>query len=389
MSPAKQSPLLLSRALLFQALATALALAWVSAANLEFLSGDPLEYFRRMEAIFSGGAPYIDTAFEHFPLMLLPMGLAWIVGGFAGPLVFRVVWVVLTSWAILLTTWLLALNGRQRNEPLAWRWVAVSLPMLPLVIFRTEPWVVLPVVAGIGAILVGQPRRAGLLAVLGTAAKGWPALLNLALWRRGWKRAAVFSALASVALVSLVVRLPGFRTGRAFQGMHSESVGGAIWGLAGSVFPIDVLLESSAGAIYINAPPYLAVPGAIVAAAIVLLALQSWRKDSASPSMAGLAATGASASALLLVSPLQSSQFVYWLLPFVVVVGNRRARGMAFLAGLLATVSVVTFEALEGLNPIWFAVVLLRHCLIAAIGYQLVSSGTRQSNLYLNRPVDL
>lgn len=46
------------------------------------LAGDADPYRQRMVELFSGKLPYLDFPFEHLPLMIIPMSLAWVLGGF-------------------------------------------------------------------------------------------------------------------------------------------------------------------------------------------------------------------------------------------------------------------------------------------------------------------
>ena len=47
------------------------------------LAGDAVNYRERMISLFAGQMPYRDFAFEHQPLMVVPMAVAWLAGGFS------------------------------------------------------------------------------------------------------------------------------------------------------------------------------------------------------------------------------------------------------------------------------------------------------------------
>lgn len=378
--------------ILVEALLIVVSLSIVVSAELGYIAGDPLVYVARMDEVVGGGIPYLEVPFEHFPFMLLPMAMAWAIGGFVSAQAFRVVWVMLTSVVILLIARTMMAIGRHLGDELLARWVIVSAPLLPLVVFRTEPWVVLIAVWSVQSMIAQRPGRSVVLSTLGVFAKGWPAVLNLGLWVRGWRKAATGGFVMASLVLGLMLLLPGFMRARWFEGLHSESTGGAIWLLLGSIYDWRVELMSDAGAMYVNAPSYLVLPGILGGVAIGLKASTRLRRHR-DDVRAVLSLLGAFVAAFLLLSPLQSSQFIYWLIPFIVLGSkSNTTHVLALLLGLLATLSTAGFGLLQDLNIWWILMVAIRHGLIAAVGWRLAgadlvvkSRGSSASHGYVSK----
>ncbi len=359
----------LLRILMFQAGTIALSIWLVGALELDYVAGDPLIYYERTDALFAGLLPYSDEAFEHLPMMLVPMALTWLVGGSLGPFVFRGLWVLLTSLVVLLTTFLYWKYDTRTHGSSALTWAILSAPILPLVVFRTEPWVVLPVVVGILAIIEGRRTSAVVSSVTGALAKGWPVLLAAGMLVRGWRRSAALTVGLSLLTVGSVVALPGFVGAREFQGLHTESTGGALWGLVSALAGLHSGVFVSAGAAYLSTPAAMILPGVLIAGAITGRLLVGPRPQSPILVCCALVA------ATLVAVPLNSTQFIYWLLPFLVF-ADSPSRVLAAIAAVLAMASLVAFDSLLVGEWWWFGSVVTRQILIATIGWRAASGAS-------------
>lgn len=344
------------RLLLLIAGVMVLSIWLVGALNLDYFAGDPLVYYERTAELFSGVTPYLEGEFEHLPLMLVPMLGAWALGGSSGPMEFRGAWVLLTAVAILgLGVMFRVIDTDRRGT--AVRWLIVSSPLMPLVLFRTEPWLLLPVVFAILSFLRGNRIGAGLGTLSGVLAKGWPLLFVWWAWSRRWRTWVVAVASVSVAALAAVALTPGFSSGRAFDGLHSESFGGALSGLVESVRGTGPRVFVAAGAVYVDAPSWVALVGVV---GLAIIAWHLWRvgraRDEAMPLVLGALLAGA-----MLALPLQSTQFLWWLAPFVAF-----TRRISTLVGYMAictagAIGLATFEAVFSGSALWFGLVVVRN----------------------------
>lgn len=334
----------------------------------DWVVGDPLTYFARMDSVFRDGQiPYLEAEFEHLPLMLIPMSLVWLVGGSVGPFVFRGLWALASMLALTLTAFSMSRLGREIRQPrLDRKWLALMVPLIPVALFRTEPWVVLPAVLALVAAERDIGSRAGLWTAVGTVGKGWPALIAVAAWLRGRSRWPLIALATGVFLVVPVLLSPGFGAARDFQGVHSETLGGGLAGLLQSVGGGGVDILESAGAAYVQASSWWLLPGLLAGVAIAARALVGVNRE------AGLLPlTGSLVAALMLASPLQSTQFLIWLVPFLAAARSYKVRWMGFFMGALGLAMLVGFEGLLAGETAWFLGVVLRNALLIACGWGL------------------
>jgi hypothetical protein len=290
------------------------------------------------ESVLNGEVPYLDFPFEHLPSMLIPVvGLGWLsqITGVS-------LWLV---WPMAMTAVFAAtavlVDRIDTERPAGFLFIVVSLPLLPLALFRLEPWVVLIATGAIVAFLAGRNAVGAGLTVLGSLAKGWPIAISALPWKLGQKSVAVLTAAgAGVGLVAVLIQ-EGFRTGRDFEGIHTETVVGSLLLLArhGSGVAIDTF--GSAGARYVSAPTWAlalnAIPGLVVLA-IAAFVLRRPLTRRAIVSVVGLTVLG-----ILLVSPLFSTQFLVWLAPFVAGLSSRN-RWLYAISGMFALASVAVFD---------------------------------------------
>lgn len=290
------------------------------------------------ESVFGGATPYVDFTFEHLPAMLIPiLGLGWLsdLSGLSP----YFVWPMAMTGLFTLTAVLV--DGISPQRPAGFSFVAVSLPLLPLALFRLEPWVVLLAVGAIVAFLSTRNVAGIALAILGSMAKGWPIVVSILPWKVGHRKVAVIAATGSGLALLAVLTQEGFRSGRAFDGIHSETVVGGFLLFTRHLSGAALDTFGSAGAHYVGAPTWAvivnAIPGLVVLTIVGVL-LKRPMSTQTTVSVIGLSVLG-----IILVSPLFSTQFLVWLAPFVAALSTRN-RVLYVLAGAFAFGSIAIFE---------------------------------------------
>lgn len=312
-------------------------------------SGDPRAYAEHMERMFDGQLPYVDFDFEHLPLAIAPMAAAQATTELTG-IPFAYPFMLLMLAAVYLTGALVVRIGTAIGvDDAGMRYVVIVAPMLLIAPFRIDA---LSVLLAVAAVFFAIQQREGwslAAAAGGVLAKGWPVVLAGADWWR--HRRVQAAALVGFSVVTVIVMssLPGFRAGRDFVGVHEETLSGTlvlVWRLAtGQAAGI----VDSAGSLYVDTGTWalllnLAVGGAIGVAAITAMRRPfTWR--------GGIALTGVLTYAVLLASPLLSTQFVLWPIPFVALVGSARSRWLLTGAAVLSV----------ALTAIWFPFQLWWH----------------------------
>lgn len=320
------------------------------------IAGDPPIYLERMEAIEAGGIPYADPVFEHLPVMLVPMYAARILSGFGGEFAYTVVFSLLMAGAVAATATVLDRSSAGSGG----RFLVLSAPLLPLVVFRNDPVAVIAaVVAFVGASAASR-RWAG---VAGVLAKGWPVALVPIGWRRGERRTAVWWGVAG-AVAAGIMLLPGFRGTQESGGLHAETVGGSLVGLVRALTGADPGVEWTT-AVYLDAPAVAYVVGPVVAA---ILVVRSLRRRTGEGVPAWAVAAGLTA-AVILASPLFSAQYVFWLLPFFALDPERRWTLSIVSLSTLSLVPVLWFDAQLSGASWWWGAVLLRNALLVALAW--------------------
>jgi hypothetical protein len=336
------------------------------AVNPEALGGDPAIYRDRMAELFAGQIPYVDAAFEHLPVAAVPMALAWVLGGAASPWTYTIVFATLMLGCLLATALLLDTVGRRSGlGPAGKRWVVLSLPVLPLVLFRYEPWVVLLVAAALAAGVTGRHRATALLQWLAIGVKGWPVVLAAGDWLKGHRARAFLAALVTAACAGLLLALPGFRAARAFRGIHTDTLAGGVLTLTRWMAGEPVGRFDAAGAIYVDAPGWTLLVGLNVGVAVAALALL--RVNTPLTREAGYALSGALVAALLLASPLFSPQFILWLTPFVALHRQPRVHVLGFVSVALTGVFMLGWHPLYEGNLWWLPLVSLRNAALLGL----------------------
>ena len=281
------------------------------------IAGDPTLYGEIADAILGGAVPYIDVTVEHLPVLLVPILAVGVAAGLAG-LAYAALWPLVTIGAVIASV---ALAGRLPYRDYQWNYTLAILPMLPLVIYRLEIFVVLLALAALGAFAAERATAGTVWTMLGGLAKGWPLVMLVIPLRRGRARLALGGLVIAVAILGTIAVLPGFREGRAFSGIHTETIVGNILLVARHAMGDDLGLIGAAGATYLEAPGAAVVANAALGLLVGLVALRhafATRDVRRLIAIAGLATI-----AVMLLSPLFSAQFVFWLAPFVPLMSVR------------------------------------------------------------------
>ncbi|GMR02139.1 MAG: hypothetical protein BMS9Abin20_0466 [Acidimicrobiia bacterium] len=310
------------------------------------IAGDPAIYGEMADAILGGAIPYVDVTVEHLPVLLVPILFV----GILVPLTsvsYTGLWVLVTIGFVLITV---ALADRiTLVENYQRRFTLVVLPMLPLVIFRLEIYVVLLAILAIGAFAASHYRTGSIWTLLGIVAKGWPiALVGIPL-RRKHTALAIAVVGISVAALGIVLSLPGFQQGRSFEGIHSETIVGNIILIYRHLTGRDLGLIGVAGATYVSAPAVAVVANALIALPIIAIAIRTTFRTKRMDLLVGAAGLGV--AGIIALSPLFSAQFMFWLVPFVALL-SKRGRSAYVVAATLSTALVAFWNPFEA----WWAI---------------------------------
>ena len=187
-------------------------------------------YARWAQILQDGTFPVGDQMWQYPPLI----GPVLALGAAIPPT--PEVGLMLVMLAFDVATFVVLMNacGRTGRTEAAWAWVLAGLAVGPVWLTRFD---VIPALFAVLALLsVNRPLRAGLWMGIGAMLKVWPALLLLAVPRRGLLRALIGFAATSVALlVVLMASMPGatsFAGEQRSRGLQLESVPAWIFLLA-------------------------------------------------------------------------------------------------------------------------------------------------------------
>lgn len=323
------------------------------------IAGDPSLYAEIADAILDGAVPYIDVTVEHLPVMLVPILGIGALSDVAG-LDYAALWPLVTIAAVIGCVSLAGSVGLAERYQA--RFAVAVVPMLPLIIYRLEVFVVLPVLA---ALIAYERRRnvsGSAWTLAGTLAKGWPIVLYALPFRRGAVRVAAAGIAVSVSALAIVATLPGFREGRAFTGIHAETIVGNLLLVLRHATGADLGLISTAGATYVEAPAIAVLLNAGIGVAFGALALIALVRTTDLTALVRI--TGLATLAIILASPLFSAQFVFWLTPFVPLLALS-GRRVAFVTATLSMLVAAFWNPFEA----WWAIeVAARNAAVVVLG---------------------
>lgn len=338
--------------------------------TMSVLSDDPWTYLERWEEIRSGDTPYTDMTFEHLPLTLLMLVLAGVVADFFD---IRYVTVFTSITAVLAfgtayAVYRIGLNLGDRRAVA--RLIILMTPLLPLVLFRTD---LVPVMFAAFAMLAwisGRGSQGTASAMAGILAKGWPVLLAVSEWWRGRRVRAVVLSVFCLGLAVFLMLLPGFQSGRAFSGIHQETVLGSLMLFWRHVTGADLGIIYEAGAIYLKASSWELVANLAIGAVLGLWALTGMRRSNFNWRGAHVLASALTLS-LVVGSPLLSPQFLVWPVAFLALVAGRRVLILSTAVSGL-TIFLIGFWANEA--AWWSALLVVRNVMLVALAFVVARS---------------
>lgn len=340
------------------------------------LAGDALNYRDRMVELFSGKVPYYQFPFEHLPVMIVPMAVAWLLGGSIDPRTYAFALAGVSTLVVIAT----GLVVRRTEESLGFdgltvRWVILTIPLLPFLLFRNDSFVVFLALLGILLASLGKTLHSAWVLCLAIFAKGWPGLWAPTEWKRGNKRVAATLLVASAGSLAIVLS-PALQAAQDRRGLHTETLGGSLVGLWRSVQGSDLRLELST-AVYIDAPFWLIACNVLVGGLIAFSAIQVSPRPFV---WAGRwALMGAMTLALIVASPLFSTQYVAWVAPFAAI--DRRATTLMLPVNAIGLILLTAWDGLADGSIWWWSLLVVRNVLFIGLGFYLSrlagSSGSR------------
>lgn len=301
------------------------------------LVSDIRAYDAIADSILGGSIPYMDFPFEHLPIGVVPIAIVGLASEVTGVSMWLLWPLFMTPLFVLTALWVDRLDDR---DPPGFRFVVVSAPLLPLVLFRLEPWIEILAVAGLLAFVVGHVARGVVLTVAATLGKGWPIALALMPWKMGKRAAAISTVAVSLVTLAVVASLEGFQAGREFEGIHTETLVGSLTILFRHITGATLGTGPSAGALYVDVPPIAVVVNALPGLALIAVGLVGALRL---PLRSTQSAIGITILGILLASPLSSTQFIWWVAPFVAMLALPLRRTY-IVAGVCAFASIAIYE---------------------------------------------
>jgi hypothetical protein len=215
-------------------------------------------------------------------------------------------------------------------------YLLLTVPLQVFMPFRLDYLPVLLAVAAFARVKNTHERSGGLLLAAAILFKLWPVVLVPALVvRRQW-RALIVCGFATATGLLVWVGLGGLdsvryvTSFRGATGWQVESTIGSILAVAGHALRIE------AGAVRVGEIPSWA-PMALRAISLCILAGIWWKARRDASDLAGFPAA-ASVATVIAFSPVSSSQYVAWLLPWAAVAIEERPRSALLLAAMTASV---------------------------------------------------
>lgn len=380
------------------------ATLWVRPFSDERVS-DLFVYRVFAEGVLSGGIPYRDEFLEYPPLAAAAIALPGVVG--TGEEAFRLAY---GGWALLLGAVVVLLCGslaaHSGGDPRRAMIAAALAPLLLGALLRTH-FDLAPVALTLAALLLllrNRPRAG--MAVLGLAVmtKGFPLVAAppalVWLWRAGRPRDAAEGgfALAAVCLIlalAAVVASPhGAHDALRYQldrPVQVESIPATVLVTLdelGAAAPEAVASHRSDGLEHSAAGPLSGVLAALLAAFVVLLAIEAGERpvDPRRLVLAALVAVAAFACLGRVLSP----QYLVWMVPLGALALAWRYHALAVAVALAAVLTQLEFPAhyadVVGREPVALALVAARNsALLVALALALRALEARRQQQLLDR----
>ena len=313
----------------------------------------------------STGRPYRDFPVEYAPVELGAIELL------AGPTVASTYRHVVAAALLLdLATWWLVSRGWGRGAGV--RYLLLGVPLLLLLFIRLDLLTVALAVAGLALARARRDRLGGVALAVASLAKVWPAFVAPSLLKRGrttalwWFAGAATLGLAAWILVSGADAAHQVATFRGARGWQIEStVGTVVWLVTGG----PVRFEQ--GAARVGVIPDAVRVGLLLVLAIVTVA--TWRRARWWPGASEGVPSLVSVTALIVLSPLFSLQYVIWLLPWLAIAaGEPQSRrfvrvgvGIVILTG--AIMGIYVWAPFDALLPVVAVALLARNALCVLV----------------------
>ncbi len=295
----------------------------------------------------------IDTVWVYPIGAMLPIAFA----GIAGPLLYQLLWFLMTSALNAVALGALTDWGRHRSGyKSAWYWLFASLLLSPVGLLRLEGITAPLVIVGL-VLLARRPVVATVLLALATWIKVWPAAVFLAVVTVSSRRrtvvltgAAVSAGVAaSVWLLGGVRFLTGFVTQQSDRALQLEAPITTPWvwlatlGHHGTViyenYAIATREVSGPGTNLVASLMTPVMFGAVAAIFVLTLRAQRRHGDAAQLLLLGsLAVVGA----FIVFNKVGSPQYMLWLVPVVAVGVGRSWAAWRVPAVLLLAISILT-----------------------------------------------
>ncbi len=340
-------------------------LAMAVTLSFTILDRDAAAYASRAHHMLNGELPYVDFEFEHLPLAVIPVLFTGMIERLIGGDTYAIVlWAVMGGILFGVAGAVNRLGRQVGIADGAVRWLKISWAIIPLMAYRLDALSVLLAVAALSFAVEGRDRRSAWALGAGIAAKGWPIVLIVTDWWRNRRLRAVTTVIATGAAGLVLLTFPLFRSGREFFGVHLETVTGAFTVLARMRAGLDPQVANAAGASYVEIGLWAPAVNAAIGLAIGISALRilradfNWRR--------AIELTGVLTISVMLLSPLLSAQFVFWITPFAALSSSEKVR-------VGTTVSVI----LTGLFTVfwlsshlwWSAIVVARNIALMWTGW--------------------
>ncbi len=334
------------------------------------LRGDTSLFAEHGEQVLAGNLPYVDFDYEHFPLTIVPAVIAAALDRWMPGINFNGAFVILSVLALLGIALAIREIGRKLgDEDAARRWILISAPMYPFVLYRADAWSVLLATLAFLAMLTGRSSSYLASVLAGIATKGWPVVLAVVDWLQARRRRASLVIASTVGLVAVLLGSPGFTSGRSFDGVHLESISGSFVLLSRLVRQAPHQIESNAGALYIGVGSWALLLNVSLGLGVLVFGLRRRRHSpDPDPHVVAVLIVG-----LLLASPLLSAQFLLWFTPFVALISDRRLHILIAVSGLLGTVLLGWWHPD---HLLWGTLLAGRNLAFLAIAVILVATAT-------------
>jgi hypothetical protein len=284
---------------------------------------------RFLQIARSSGRPYRDFEVEVPPISLAAIEVLAVGASDPKTVASRLVWIMLACDLVAA-----ALLGWAWGERAAVDYLILGLPVAFFVYFRLDLLSVVLAVLGMALLQRARPALGALSLVAAAFAKVWPVVLVPALavrgrWREFWL--AVGAGLIGTAAWVLDFGSDGPRQVLTFRGATG-------WGIESTIgLPIWALTKRPArfesGAFRVGTAP----ASVRVALLLATFAVVGWVWLHASDVNAAGTASVAALTAVLLLSPHTSLQWIVWTFPWVAISGEARLRVWALAAGCAAS----------------------------------------------------